>query len=79
MPCAVKSSFRTCLQISLERSIIHTPILVHLLTENGFHVSNRKSLLSDFEIQVWHVTIRIEHVHGFFGMIRNWFLEGFLH
>jgi hypothetical protein len=48
MPCVVKSSFRTILQISLGRLIMKTPI--SLLTKTGFHASNQRSLLSDFEL-----------------------------
>ncbi len=48
MSCAVKTSFKTDLQISLQRSIILTP--VSLLTKTGFHASNLRSPLSEFEL-----------------------------
>jgi hypothetical protein len=48
MPCAVKSRFKTGLQISLQRSITLTPI--SLLVKTDFHPSNRRSLLSEFEL-----------------------------
>ncbi len=63
MPCAVKSSFNTGLHISLQRSILQTPISlltisglsilqtpISLLTKTGFHASNWRSLLSEFEL-----------------------------
>ncbi len=50
MPCAVKSSLKTGLQISLLRSIIQSP--TSLLTKTGFHPSNRRSFLSEFELDV---------------------------
>jgi hypothetical protein len=56
MPCAVKSSFETGLQISLSRSIIETPI--SLLTKLGFHASNRRSLLFDFGFRALSANLR---------------------
>ncbi len=47
MPCAVKSSFKTGLPISLSRD--HSYISFDSI--NGFHDSDRKSLLSEFELR----------------------------
>ncbi len=60
MPCAVKSSFKTDLQISLQRSIIQIPI--SLQTKTCFHASNRRYLLSEFEL-CWHPTSAFQMHH----------------
>ncbi len=50
MACAIKSSFKTSLQISLQRSII---LDSHIsFDKNWFPVSDRRSLLSEFELSL---------------------------